>query len=189
MSSRSKASCSASMVAATVGRVGSSVSVDFAASSGVGSSAPSETPFPSLASGSVAMSVSAAYPCSRSAAVPSSVVSAVSDSLPAPADAAKASVSISSRAIRSSSSSEKCSRTSWRVPPSCMMTSAASSRSGEPKSTLGSMSPEVSSVSVLAWAPYVDPDPAVVSFGLSSRVSAVAESSLDSRYAASPSMS
>ena len=104
MSSKSKASCSASMVAATTGRE---------------VSGPSKT---------------------SSTSSPSDITT--------PASA-------SSRAIRSRSSSVNCSRTSCRVPPSCMTIWAASSRSGEPKSISGSSSTSsdrVASATVLSGA-------------------------------------
>lgn len=108
MSSKSKANCSASMVAATVGRAGSpNVGTLFV----VRPFPPSETPFSFMAS--------------------------ASSGVPAP---------IPSRAIRSSSSSVNCSRTSWRVPPSCMMICAASSRSWEPKSTSDAAAEDVEGV-------------------------------------------
>lgn len=104
MSSKSKASCSASMVAATTGRE---------------VSGPSKT---------------------SSTSSPSDIAT--------PASA-------SSRAIRSRSSSVNCSRTSCRVPPSCMTIWAASSRSGKPKSISGSSSTSsdrVASATVLSGA-------------------------------------
>lgn len=102
--SKSKASCSASMVAATTGRE---------------VSGPSKT---------------------SSTSSPSDITT--------PASA-------SSRAIRSRSSSVNCSRTSCRVPPSCMTIWATSSRSGEPKSISGSSSTSsdrVASATVLSGA-------------------------------------
>lgn len=108
MSSKSKANCSASMVAATVGRAGPP---DVGTLFVVRPFPPSETPF--------------------------SFVASASSGVPAP---------IPSRAIRSSSSSVNCSRTSWRVPPSCMMICAASSRSWEPKSTSDAAAEDVEGV-------------------------------------------